>query len=267
MNDSAARGHPIHIARRDRLHCPEAVAVSHLSAEKVRYGRKPDMRVSEHIERTVADDLDRPHFVHEYERPDAAAFAERKHALYVERADARRTKGNYDLDHCPIIADAYSLSDREPNEDCRNTKQSEQAPHHPKHHPISTACNEHPNARDERIEAECDQQRKKAVHDKKHRHRFLHPSRPFGCLICRTEKKNGEEDRNAAYQRDQEQADDDKDRAPRTNIFGREKVILPASRTSDICSEPFKIAFEALARFSGFLRRLAVRRILKVLHI
>ncbi len=84
MGDAAPGGHPIHIARPDRLHIAEAVAMDDLAGEEIGHGGEPDMRVRPHVEAVPALEQRRSHCVEEDEGPDHAAVDERQHAAHLE---------------------------------------------------------------------------------------------------------------------------------------------------------------------------------------
>jgi hypothetical protein len=68
MHDAAARAHPVHRRRLDRLLGPQAVAVQDLALEEVGHGGQVDVRMRAHVDALVGQELGRPHLVEEDER-------------------------------------------------------------------------------------------------------------------------------------------------------------------------------------------------------
>ena len=87
VDDAAARDHPVHRARPDRLHRAEAVAVQDLALVEVGERGEPDMRVRAHVEAAAGAERGRTDVVEEDERPDHPPLDLRKHAADGEAAE------------------------------------------------------------------------------------------------------------------------------------------------------------------------------------
>ena len=98
VRDPAARRHPVDVARPDRLHRAEAVAVEDLAVEEIRHRREPDVRMRPHVEPLARREARRPHVVEEDERPDHLLRDRRQHAPDGEAADVARVGAEEVLD-------------------------------------------------------------------------------------------------------------------------------------------------------------------------
>ena len=87
MGDAAARGHPVDVARDDRLVRAEAVAVQDLALEQVGHGGEADVRVRPHVEPLPGQELARPHLVEEDEGPDHLPLLRGQGAADLEAAE------------------------------------------------------------------------------------------------------------------------------------------------------------------------------------
>ena len=70
MGDPPSGGHPVHVARSDRLQRAEAVAMDDLPGEQVGHGGEPDVRVRTDVQSPAGRERRRPHPVEEDERAD-----------------------------------------------------------------------------------------------------------------------------------------------------------------------------------------------------
>src|SRR4029434_8734295 len=84
MHDAASGRHPVDVARRDRLHEAEAVAMHDAALEEIGDGGEADMRMRAHVDAAAGRELDRAELVEEDERPDHTALRRRQHALHGE---------------------------------------------------------------------------------------------------------------------------------------------------------------------------------------
>src|SRR5258706_4650050 len=119
VHDAAARGHPVHFARTDRLRCAETVAMPHFAVEKKGYGRQANVRMRAHVDAFAFAKTRRSHMVEKYERPDHASFVEGEHAADFETAAQILAPGiNDKFDHLllrscdlPSVGVAWTCSD------------------------------------------------------------------------------------------------------------------------------------------------------------
>src|SRR5687768_10044382 len=84
MHDAAARGHPVDIARPDRLAHPKAILVKDLAVEEIRHCGKADMRMRAHVEARSRGKLYRSHLVEEHERSDHAPLDRGQRPAHLE---------------------------------------------------------------------------------------------------------------------------------------------------------------------------------------
>ena len=85
VGDAASGGHPVDVARPDRLRIAQAVAMEDAALEQVGDGRQPDMRMRPHRHAVAARRHGhRPEMVEEDERPDHAPLHARQHAAHGE---------------------------------------------------------------------------------------------------------------------------------------------------------------------------------------
>src|SRR5690242_11750142 len=100
MCDAAARDHPVHLARPDRLDAAETVAVEDLAREEIGDGRKADMRVRPYIEPTAPAERGRAHLVEKDERSHHPALGRRQCAPYLEAVtEVPCPRHDYSLEH------------------------------------------------------------------------------------------------------------------------------------------------------------------------
>jgi hypothetical protein len=86
VRDAPPGGHPVHVARADRLPAAERVAMEDLAVEQVGDGGEPDMRVRPHVEPLSGKELARPHLVEEDEGADHLPLLRGQGAAHLEAA-------------------------------------------------------------------------------------------------------------------------------------------------------------------------------------
>jgi hypothetical protein len=84
VRDSASGCHPVDVARTDRLHEAERIAMLDRALEQVRYRRQPDMRMRADIDALAGFEPNRAHVVEEDERPDVARQHVRQSTPHLE---------------------------------------------------------------------------------------------------------------------------------------------------------------------------------------
>jgi len=110
VRDAAPGGHPIHIARPDRLQRSDAVAMKDLAFEQVGDGRESDVRVRQHVASWFARrNLVRPHVIEEDERPDQPPSARRQRTAHREAADVPRARLDDEVDRGRLFESRHSL--------------------------------------------------------------------------------------------------------------------------------------------------------------
>src|SRR5215813_4417522 len=89
MRDSAARGHPVHLAGPNHLLDPDRVAVHDLPGEHIRHGRETYVRVRSHIgvARQTFRQLDGAQVVEEYEGPHHVVVRMGQYAAHLESSE------------------------------------------------------------------------------------------------------------------------------------------------------------------------------------
>jgi len=99
VNDAAPRGHPVDVARNDRLMRTEAVAVHDLAREQVRDGRQVDVRVRADVHALPGRQARRSEVIEEHERPDRAVARRRQQPPHDEPAQiaVARRQDRFDL--------------------------------------------------------------------------------------------------------------------------------------------------------------------------
>src|SRR5688500_8915356 len=105
VRDAAAGGHPVHLARPDRLLGADAVAMHDLAVEEVGEGGQADVRMGPYVygARQAGGKVHRPHVVEEHERPDHAALGEGQHPADLESAEVAAPLTDDDFDHGKTI--------------------------------------------------------------------------------------------------------------------------------------------------------------------
>src|SRR5437764_8025279 len=87
MRDTASRGHPIDLARPDRLHRAERVAMQYLAFEEIGHGGEADMRMRPHVDAGAGIEHGGSHLVEEDEGTDHPPLDRRQHPFYREPAE------------------------------------------------------------------------------------------------------------------------------------------------------------------------------------
>ena len=82
MRDAAPGRHPVDVARPDRLHAADAVAMQDLAFEEIGHGGEADVRMRPHVEPLARRQRHRPHLVEEDEGTDAALLRCRQRAAH-----------------------------------------------------------------------------------------------------------------------------------------------------------------------------------------
>src|SRR6516225_616287 len=98
MNNSAAGGHPVDLARADGRGGPQAVAMHDLAVEQIGHGRKPDMGVRPHVDSLPGMELGRAEMVEKDERPDHAPPGMGKRAAHREVPDIVAARYDHEID-------------------------------------------------------------------------------------------------------------------------------------------------------------------------
>ena len=87
MRDAAPGGHPVDLARADRLLVAQAVAVQEGAFEQERNGGQPNVRVGSDVQALAGREIDPTQVVVENEGADQHPFGGGQHAPYEEAAD------------------------------------------------------------------------------------------------------------------------------------------------------------------------------------
>ena len=100
VRDAAARRHPVHFARTDRLLRAHAVAMHDLASEEVGERGKADVRMRTHVDaaRDRRRKIHRSHVVEEHERADHAPLGEGKDSADFEAAEVAAPLRDRELD-------------------------------------------------------------------------------------------------------------------------------------------------------------------------
>src|SRR6185437_2587919 len=97
MNDAAAGGHQIDLARPDRDCGAKAIAVHDLAVEQIGDGCKPNMRMRPHIETFAGAEFGGSEMIEEDERPDHARACGGQRAAYREAVAEIDRARHYDV--------------------------------------------------------------------------------------------------------------------------------------------------------------------------
>src|SRR6478736_2232355 len=90
--DTLPGGHPVDVARNDRLHVAQAVAVDLPAFEKVGDGGEPDVRMRPHVDASSRRELHRPEMIEKNERSDHLGWKSRQQSLHQKAADVARIR-------------------------------------------------------------------------------------------------------------------------------------------------------------------------------
>jgi len=87
MNDAVPGGHPVDVARRDRLHGAEAVAVQDFALEQIGDRRQADVRMRAHVDSGTRREIRRTHVIEKDERADHAVRHPGEHSPHRKPAE------------------------------------------------------------------------------------------------------------------------------------------------------------------------------------
>src|SRR5207245_10491412 len=120
VRDAATGGHPVDLARPNRLFRAQAVTMHHFAVKQVSDGRQSDVRMRSHIDRARDSrrEVDRTHVIEEHEGTHHAALREGKHASHFEAAKIAATLLNDKLDHLSSVAAILAASKRSEEHTC-----------------------------------------------------------------------------------------------------------------------------------------------------
>jgi uncharacterized protein DUF2721 len=100
MHDAAPGGHPVDVARANRLHRAEAVAMQDLAFEEIGHRGKADVRMRPHVEAFARRERHRAHLVKEHERTDRAlARCRQRPAHFEAAAEVTRARNEQSVEH------------------------------------------------------------------------------------------------------------------------------------------------------------------------
>ncbi len=101
VRDALSSRHPVHFARMDRCLGPDAVPVHDLAVEKIRDGRKADVRMRPDVDgaRNARRKIHWPDVIEKDERAHHPPFLEGKHTAYLEAAEIAAALIDHHLEH------------------------------------------------------------------------------------------------------------------------------------------------------------------------
>src|SRR5207237_5051233 len=100
MHNAAPGGHPIDVARADRLHRAEAIAMQDLALEEIRHRGEADVGMRPHVEALARRERHGAHLVEEHEGAHRALARRGQHPAHFEAAaQVARARNEQSLEH------------------------------------------------------------------------------------------------------------------------------------------------------------------------